>query len=53
MVVVLVVVVASSVTAAGVVRSVSVLLDSSDSSSLRTNSWLKNKDHIALNKLLH
>ena len=34
MVVVLVVVVASSVTAAGVVRSVSVLLDSSDSSSL-------------------
>ena len=48
------VVVALSVSVEGVVRSVSVLLlDSSDSSSLRTNSWLKNKDHIALNKLLH
>ena len=43
-------VVASSVSVEGVVRSVSVLLlDSSDSSSLRTNSWLKNKNPIGLN----
>ena len=43
-------VVASSVAVEGIVRSVSVLLlDSSDSSSLRTNSWLKNKNPIGLN----
>ena len=53
-VVLIVVVVASSVAVAGVVRRVSVLsLDLSDSSSLRTNLKLKNKDHIGLNNVAY